>query len=134
MENNIEIIIDEILDLRCNDNFFEAYQLSLKLIDKHYDLFNFYIASELAIELNEFYSAIDLCTKLIQASLEQNDSWYLSVAFLLRAYSYAKIGNSEGALADLNMQILKEDSDESVFWLQNHDVITIDTVKSLIKK
>lgn len=132
MENS-EDIFEEVLNLRCEKKLQEAYIMSLDLVSQDDDLSNLYIASELAVEIYKFDDAIDLSTKIIQQSLSKNNTWYLSTAYLLRAFSYVKTNHYEQAIHDINEAcVIEEDGDAGIFWLQNHQEINRTMIINLI--
>lgn len=117
-------IFDIVFELIDEKKFNEAYQLALELIEHDNALGNLYIAAQLAIEQHDYQNARNILSLLIDNSVQENNDWFLTTAYLLRSYSLAKIGDIQNSLNDLNNKILDEETKiEGVYWLNNHECV-----------
>ena len=72
-----------------------------------------YFVGQHFFEFEEYYPAIEMLTYCIDFGYKNNSSWYRSMAYLLRAYSFAKIGKYSEAEKDISYL----DDEIKVAWL-----------------
>lgn len=87
-----------------------------------------YHAGEYLIELGEFARAIECLTLCVDTAESLKDDWYLSAAYLLRAYSAAKLGKQDLAAKDLS----KVDDVEPLGWIRVEPIISKASIQAMI--
>lgn len=62
---------------------------------------DYYFIGQYLFEFEEYLSAIKMLTCCIDIGYKNNSTWYRSMAYLLRAYGFAKTGNYSKAKNDM---------------------------------
>lgn len=131
-----EQVFDKIHDLRFNYSQNEALEYALQFTEFHDVLMISYTMGELAVELDDYELAIKILSNLIDQSYIQENGWFLDCAYILRSYSYAKIGMVAEARSDMNQEIIQQDEHDDfvdVFWLMNHGNINTRTIEEILQ-
>jgi len=87
-----------------------------------------YHAGEYFIELGEFARARECLTLCINTAESSEHHWYLSAAYLLRAYCAAKLGDDGLAREDLS----KVDDVEPLGWIRVEPIISKPSIQAMI--
>lgn len=108
----------------------EAIEFRKQIIERgNGNLDDYFTVGECLFEIGEYAQCVDMLTHCINMGLEQNDSWYQSAAYTLRAYGLIKVGKYNEAMFDIsNIQ-----NNEGVFWLRNHPEIDKKLLEKFLK-
>lgn len=74
---------------------------------------DFYFIGQYFFEFEDYFPSIDMLTCCIDLGYKNNSTWYRSMAYLLRAYGFAKMGKYNEAVKDIDYI----DDDIRVPWL-----------------
>lgn len=88
-----------------------------------------YFAGEHLLELGQFAQAIRYLSRCIEIAESSGDGWYQDSAYLLRAYSAAKIGRFDMARRDLSA--IKDDDPMS--WLKAEPMVSKSSIERMIQ-
>ncbi|MBL8708131.1 MAG: hypothetical protein JNL25_02960 [Rhodospirillaceae bacterium] len=98
-------------------------------LSPHAEIYDHHSAGVDAVRLKQFDKAYPYLTRAIELSITENDSYYLSVCYCLRAYVHAQRGDVPSTMQDL----AHLEDDHELGWIPNVPKLTKDYLISLAK-
>ena len=108
----------------------DAAQLLSQTAARHDDVDSVhFFAGQYFLEAGQNARAVQHLSRCIDLCERSGQGWYLESAYLLRAYSAAKSGQTEMALGDLS----KIEDDEPMSWVEAAPPVSRSSIESLLK-